>query len=142
MISFNLLTTPPEVFNSTLLRSLVNTTILSEGKETGEVVYVFCDDPYLYEMNKQFLQHDALTDIITFPSSEAERIISGEIYISLDRVRENAKEMHQSFQHELHRVAVHGVLHLLGYDDQTIKQKDIMRAKEDYYINLLPRTKH
>jgi rRNA maturation RNase YbeY len=117
---------------------MISLAIRKEGKVPGEITYVFCDDGFLLEINQQFLQHDTLTDIVTFPTSVSADVISGEIYISLDRVEENAKEMNVDFDQELKRVAVHGVLHLLGYEDHTADQKTQMRAKEDYYINLPP----
>jgi rRNA maturation RNase YbeY len=138
MISFNFLTQAPEFIDLSQLRSLLTTAIKLEGKTLGDLTYVFCTDDYLHQINKQYLQHDTFTDIITFPLSELDEIISGEIYISLDRVQENAKKLHQAFQLELQRVVIHGALHLLGYDDHTDEQKAVMRAKEDYYLHLQP----
>ena len=103
----------------------------------GEVGYVFCDDKYLLDINQRFLRHDTFTDIITFPTSENSEIISGEIYISVERVRENASLNDASFQKELHRVIVHGILHLIGFGDKDPEEKFVMRQKEDYYLSLL-----
>jgi rRNA maturation RNase YbeY len=138
MISFNLHNIPGRQFSLSHTKAIINHAIRTEGKTPGEVVYVLCDDPFLLEINLQFLQHDTLTDIVTFPTSGSDDVVSGEIYISIDRVEENAKELNVDFSQELNRVAVHGVLHLLGYEDRTAEQKAEMRAKEDYYINLPP----
>ena len=138
MISFS---GTPVLLTSTHLKNLrkwLTTVISNENFTPGEIYYIFCDDDYLYQINKKFLDHDTLTDIITFSNSEDEKIISGEIYISVDRVEENSREMKVSFLNELERVMVHGILHLTGYDDQTPEQKSVMRNKEDYYLSLLP----
>lgn len=112
--------------------------ILKEGKTAGDIHYVFLSDDDLLKINEQYLDHHDYTDIITFPLSESESIIRGEIYISIPRVKENSELNGTGFRKELSRVIVHGVLHLLGYDDHTDEEKQIMRSKEDYYINLLP----
>ena len=104
-----------------------------EGKEIGELVYVFCNDDYLIEKNIQFLKHDALTDVITFDYCN-EGIISGDILISTERVKENALKYEVDFLTELHRVMVHGLLHLLGYKDKNEKDAKTMREKENYYL--------
>ena len=105
-----------------------------EGKEIGELVYVFCNDDYLIEKNIQFLKHDTLTDVITFDYCN-EEIISGDILISTERVKENALKYKVDFLTELHRVLVHGLLHLLGYKDKNEKDAKTMREKENYYLN-------
>jgi probable rRNA maturation factor len=102
----------------------------------GDLMYVFCDDDYLIEVNRQFLKHDTYTDIITFPTSENESIISGQILISISRVTENAKKMGLPFEDEFARVLVHGVLHLMGYDDHTAEEKAEMRMQEDKSLSL------
>ena len=107
-----------------------------EGKEIGELVYVFCNDDYLIEKNMQFLKHDTLTDVITFDYCN-EEIISGDILISTERVKENALKYEVDFLTELHRVMVHGLLHLLGYQDKNEKNAKKMREKENYYLNKL-----
>jgi rRNA maturation RNase YbeY len=104
-----------------------------EGKEIGELVYVFCNDDYLIEKNMQFLKHDTLTDVITFDYCN-EEIISGDILISTERVKENALKYEVDFLTELHRVMVHGLLHLLGYKDKDEKDAKTMREKENYYL--------
>ena len=107
-----------------------------EGKEIGELVYVFCNDDYLIEKNIQFLKHDALTDVITFDYCN-EGIISGDILISTERVKENALKYEVDFLTELHRVMVHGLLHLLGYKDKSESDTALMREKENYYLKLI-----
>lgn len=103
----------------------------------SSLTYVFCSDAYLLSINQQYLDHDTLTDIITFDYSEKKGLLEGEIYISIPRVRENASELGVDFDTELHRVMIHGVLHLLGYGDKTPGQKKTMRGKEEE--NLLRR---
>jgi rRNA maturation RNase YbeY len=115
----------------TLVAWLMNV-IAEEGFETGLVEYIFCSDEFLLEINKEHLQHDDYTDIITFPLHEDP--LTGEIYISVDRVKENAITFGNSFDDELHRVMVHGVLHLCGYDDHEEKDVKEIRAKEDEYL--------
>jgi len=112
--------------------------ITKENKITGDIHYIFCDDEQLLSINQKFLQHDTYTDIITFPTSSQQGIISGEIYVSITRVTENAKSQQVPFYDELNRVSVHGVLHLLGYEDHTPDEKKEMRSKEDYYLTLRP----
>lgn len=111
--------------------------ILSEKSILGEIGYIFCDDNFLLSINQRFLQHDTYTDIITFPSSQDNGIISGEIYISIDRVKENSAMSNNNFEREMDRVIVHGVLHLLGYNDKTPDEAQLMRQKEDYYLSML-----
>lgn len=97
--------------------------------------YIFCDDAYLIEINRQFLQHDTYTDIITFDLSDQAGHLNGEIYISVERVKENAQRFEHTYIRELHRVIFHGVLHLCGFKDKTKEQKAIMRAREDDCIH-------
>ncbi len=112
--------------------------IQEESHQIGDLFYHFCSDDFLLKINQDYLQHDSLTDIITFPLSVQSEIISGEIFISIDRVSENASALQTGFEREFARVLIHGVLHLLGYDDHTDEDKLQMRAKEDYYLSLLP----
>ena len=107
-----------------------------ELREIGDITFVFCDDNYLHKINLEFLDHDTYTDIITFDYSTGNEIIS-EVYISVDRVAENAKKFSQTFENEIHRVMIHGVLHLCGYKDKLAKDKQIMRDKENHYLSLL-----
>ena len=107
-----------------------------ELREIGDIIFVFCDDNYLHKINLEFLDHDTYTDIITFDYSIGNEVIS-EIYISVDRVSENAKKYSQTFENEMHRVMIHGVLHLCGYKDKLAEDKQIMRDKENHYLSLL-----
>ena len=107
-----------------------------ETREVGDITFVFCDDNYLLKINKEFLDHDTYTDIITFDYSVGNEIIS-EAYVSTTRVEENAKKYKQTFENEIHRVIVHGVLHLCGYNDKLAEEKQIMRDKENHYLSLL-----
>ena len=118
-----------------LLSQWISTSILSESKRLGELSYIFCNDTYLLDLNRKHLNHDTLTDIISFEDSLGNQI-SGEIYISIDRVRENAKQYNVAFLDELHRVMIHGILHFCGYNDKSKEEKRIMREKEDYYLSL------
>ncbi len=101
----------------------------SEDKRIGSVSYIFCSDDYLVQINVEYLNHDTLTDIITFPYATSP--IEGDIFISIDRVRDNAKDFGVSFEQELRRVIIHGVLHLCGYGDKTDAEALVMRGKED-----------
>lgn len=110
--------------------------IETEGFELSEINYIFCSDEYLHKINLEYLDHDTLTDIITFDNSEVENLIEGDIFVSIDRVNDNSKEFDSLFDQELHRVLVHGVLHLCGYYDKSIEDEKQMRAKEDFYLNI------
>ena len=112
----------------------IKNVISEENKELGEVNYIFCDDKYLLEKNIKYLDHDTLTDIITFNYCEGD-IISSDIMISIKRVMENSSIFENSFSEELNRVMIHGILHLIGYNDKTDGEKEIIRKKEDYYVN-------
>jgi rRNA maturation RNase YbeY len=109
--------------------------ITEEKKVLKNINYIFCSDEFLLEFNKKYLNHSTFTDILTFPDDSVSGRISGDIYISIDRIRENSEKYAQPFEKELHRVMVHGVLHLLGYMDKTKSQKETMTLKEDYYLN-------
>ena len=111
---------------------------VAEGKPVFEINYIFCADEYLRGINIEFLDHDYYTDIITFDNGEGGTQMRGEIYISTERVAENAQTHGVSFAHELCRVMVHGVLHLAGYGDKTPEQEATMRAKENFYLRKLP----
>jgi rRNA maturation RNase YbeY len=105
-------------------------------KKVGDVSFIFCSDTYLLDVNKQYLDHDYFTDVITFDYVEGD-VVSGDIFISVDRVEENAKSFSTSFSNELNRIIIHGILHLLGYNDKTDTDKLLMTGKEDLYLNLL-----
>jgi len=119
-----------------VLYNWIKTVITSEKKKPGEVSIVLCSDEFLLDMNKQFLKHNYYTDIITFDYTEA-NVVSGELYISVDRVNDNASIFNKTFQNELHRVIVHGVLHLCGYKDKSTSEQATMRKKEDQKLKLL-----
>jgi rRNA maturation RNase YbeY len=108
--------------------------VIAESYELNQLNYIFCSDEYLLTVNQQYLNHDFYTDIITFDNSEGEGIVEGDIFVSIDRVRENAQELNKSFEEELLRVLAHGVLHLVGYDDLEDEQELEMRSKEDFYL--------
>lgn len=110
--------------------------IASEGKRVGDISFIFCSDEYLLDVNRKYLNHDYYTDIITFDDVDGS-VINGDIFISVDSVAENAKEFGTSFENEMHRIIVHGVLHLLGYKDKRKKDKLLMTEKEDFYLNVL-----
>ncbi|NDK17978.1 MAG: rRNA maturation RNase YbeY [Zetaproteobacteria bacterium] len=109
--------------------------ILNENLKEGEVNYIFCDDIILSELNIKYLKHNTLTDIISFDYTIG-KIISGDIFISIERVKENAELFNTKYVDELHRVMIHGVLHYCGYKDKTDEEKTQMRSKEDYYLSL------
>jgi probable rRNA maturation factor len=122
--------------NKTRLKTFLKELFAREGQGLKHLQYVFCSDDYLLEINKQFLQHDTFTDIVTFELSEVPRETSGEIYISVDRVVENAKKFNTAINHELHRVIFHGALYLCGYKDKSKKEASLMREKENEYLDL------
>lgn len=114
----------------------VSDVIKSEGFKEGEINYIFCDDAYLLDINQKYLNHDTLTDIISFDYSVGKEL-HGDIYISVERVKENAKDFEVDFKEELRRVMIHGVLHYCGYKDKSDEDKRLMRSKEDTYISHL-----
>jgi len=120
--------------NKNKIRDWINNTAIEESKGTGEICIIFCDDNYLFRLNRKYLKHYTLTDIITFPLMEEANVISGDIYISLPRIIDNAKKFKQNRNDELKRVVIHGILHLIGYNDSSEKEREEMRAKENYYI--------
>ncbi len=109
--------------------------ILSENKKLGEINYIFCDDEYLLKVNQDYLHHDYYTDIITFDYVKG-KTISGDIFVSLPRISENASSLSKDYGEEFRRVLAHGILHLCGYKDKTEEEQKEMRSKEDFYLNL------
>jgi len=109
--------------------------IENENREIGEINYIFCSDNYLLDINVKELKHNTLTDIISFDFTVG-TVVSGDVFISTERVRENATNLELDFEDELHRVMIHGILHYCGYKDKTEEQKLVMRSKEDYYLSL------
>ncbi|MFB5945535.1 rRNA maturation RNase YbeY [Albibacterium profundi] len=120
--------------NKIQIRKWIRKSIENEGFKLGELNFIFCSDGYLLQINQEYLKHDTYTDIITFDNSELSEIISGDIFISIDRIIENAEKFQINFDNELHRVMIHGVLHLMGYPDKKREEKVIMTSKEDYYL--------
>ncbi|OAD91001.1 rRNA maturation RNase YbeY [Aequorivita soesokkakensis] len=129
MIEFNF-ETDFELKNQSKVQKWIAETIISEGYELGEIVYVFCDDDFLLKLNIEFLDHDTLTDILSFDYGVGKQI-NGEIYISIERVAENSKDFNTRFDDELHRVMIHGILHFCGYKDKSDSEEKSMRKKED-----------
>ena len=135
MIKFNY-ETDFKLKNEKNTAAWISCVITSEGLKEDEVNYVFCDDAYLHKLNVEFLRHDTLTDIISFDYSVG-KIIQGDIFISIPRVTENAKEFDVTFESEINRVIVHGVLHYCGYKDKTEEDAKVMRNKENFYLKQL-----
>jgi probable rRNA maturation factor len=137
MISYFVEQTKFRFINRRACSNWIMSSMQEEGllikKRVGDISFIFCSDDFLLDMNKKYLSHDYYTDVITFDNSE-EHVFAGDIFVSVDRVRENAELFEQSFIDELNRVMIHGILHLLGYDDATDSQKKIMRSKEDFYL--------
>ena len=121
--------------NDDSLAEWVGQVVEKENYREGELNFIFCSDAFLLEKNIEFLKHDALTDIISFDYTIGS-FVSGDIFISIERVKENAAAFKVSFEEELHRVMVHGVLHYCGYKDKDRDDKELMRSKEDYYLSL------
>lgn len=136
MIDIQFLVSDHKLENTDQYISKIESILEAESKEAGMLQYIFCDDAYLLEMNQKFLDHDTLTDIITFDYTEDLGALSGDIFISLERVKENAIAYDVSFEEELMRVMIHGVLHLLGEKDGTAEEKERMRSRENYYLSL------
>lgn len=120
----------------TILKQWIKTIVENNKKEVGEISYIFCSDEQLLEINKEFLNHDYYTDIITFDYSETD-VVFGDLFISIERIKDNAKTLKTSYQEELHRVIIHGVLHLLGYKDKTEEESENMRKLEDECLLIL-----
>ncbi len=116
------------------LKAFITAQVMKASKKKINISYVFCSDDYLLDINKKFLKHDYYTDIITFPLSESDDLIEAEIYISIDRVKDNAQQLKADFTDELLRVVFHGILHLVGFKDKSKTDKATMRKKEDQWI--------
>ena len=110
---------------------MASCSIGNENKVSGDISYIFCSDEYLHNLNLKHLNHNTLTDIITFDYCE-EKIVNGDLYISIDRIKENAKQYKNSIENELHRVMIHGIMHLCGYKDKTPEDHNVMSAIEDF----------
>lgn len=136
MINFHLEDIEIKIQQKLKIKSWLKSVIESEGFKLGDVNYVFCSDDYLLQINVEYLDHDFLTDIITFDNSEEKELIEGDIFISVERVKDNARTFEVSFEYELKRVLVHGILHLCGYLDKTDEEEKLMRSKENHYLQL------
>lgn len=133
-ISFHHLVRFP-LTNRIKLKKFIISLFRSEKTPLSQLSYIFCDDQYLLQINRQYLQHDFYTDIITFDLSESDGVPKqAEIYISIDRVKDNAQNFNSTFKEEVHRVIFHGALHLCGYKDKSQREETLMRQKEDYYL--------
>lgn len=133
-INFHFLDITPALTGRNALKQFIETLFEQEKTRLETLSYVFCSDEYLLKMNRDFLKHDFYTDVITFDLSSNKKEVVGEVYISLDRVRDNARTIGISFRNELHRVIFHGALHLCGYKDKTKADIVLMRSKEDQYL--------
>jgi len=137
MINFSTVETDYNLKNKLKVKNWVKTILEAERKVAGDITYIFCNDEYLGSMNEKYLKHSTLTDIITFDYSEKGKL-SGDIFISIERVKENAESFNTTFSAELGRVMAHGVLHLSGYKDKSAEDKKVMRGKEDLYLASYP----
>lgn len=135
MVAFYFQDTDFKLKHKTRIKKWLKLVAESEVYVLADISVIFCSDNYILDINQRFLQHDYFTDIITFDYTEGDRI-SGDLFISVDSVRENSLEYGTEFDDELHRVIVHGILHLIGYDDHTEDEIKVMRSKEDYYLSL------
>ena len=135
MITFNY-ETKFTLSNENQLSNWIVGCIENNDYKVGEINYIFCDDAYLHKLNVEFLQHDTLTDIISFDNTMG-KLISGDVFISVERVKENSETFNTSFDEELHRVMIHGVLHYMGFKDKTEEEKTTMREKENLCLFML-----
>ena len=117
------------------IASWISGAIINEAYKEGDINFIFCEDNYLLKMNVKYLKHNELTDIISFDYTMG-KMVSGDIFISIDRIKENALQFNVKVEDELHRVIIHGILHCCGYKDKTKEDKLLMRKKEDYYLSL------
>jgi rRNA maturation RNase YbeY len=128
------------LIHKTILKKWMISSAAEEGFKMKSLTFIFMDDKQLLNLNRRFLKHDEFTDILTFDlKTQNQKVIDGEIYISIERVKENAAVYSTTFSEELHRVMIHGLLHLCGYRDKTASQKNEMRNREDYYLGKLNR---
>ncbi len=137
VIKFNYHQTEFKLKEVLYIKTFMASVMAKENTPFSKIEYVFCTDEYLLELNRRYLQHDTFTDILTFTLSLPEDPIISEIYISIDRVKENAEKLNVSFDEELHRVMIHGLLHLCGYEDHSAAEAKLMRQKENKYLQLM-----
>lgn len=136
MIDFNFENIDPVDLDFDRISEWVSQIVSRETKSLGEITYIFCDDEYILNVNRQYLEHDYYTDIITFDYSEGD-VVSGDLFISFDTVRSNSEVFFTPFLQELHRVIIHGVLHLCGYKDKTEEDERLMREKENEALRFI-----
>ena len=137
MIRFSTLDVDMPLIDPQRVKAWIGEVVEKYGKTIGELYYYFCSDEKLLEINRERLGHDFYTDIVTFPLTDCEAVLSSEFCISVDRIRENAETFGRSYESELHRVIIHGVLHLIGFDDHTDAEEKEMREKEEEALELL-----
>jgi rRNA maturation RNase YbeY len=133
-VNFYFLDRKPSLKERSRLKQFIERLFITEKKTLGSISYVFCSDEHLLGINKDFLKHDFYTDVITFDLGSVKSVIEGEVYLSVDRIKDNAKEMGVSFKEEMHRVIFHGALHLCGYKDKRPFDIKTMRSREDKYL--------
>ena len=138
MITYQTIDIPMPPLRRRTVTAWVKAVASAHGRRVGDIAYIFCDDAKILEVNRQYLQHDYYTDIITFDYSEGD-VISGDLFISLDTVRSNAEELGVKYEDELRRVVIHGILHLCGIDDKGPGEREIMEAEENKALAMLPR---
>ncbi len=135
-VQFYFLDRKPALKERTRLKLFIEELFMFEKRKLGNLSYIFCSDEYLLGINKDFLKHDFYTDVITFDLSQSKNEIEGEVYLSVDRIKDNAKQLAVSFKEELHRVIFHGALHLCGYKDKNKADEQEMRSAENKYLEL------
>ena len=137
MITFQNIDIEMPSLNQRLAKEWIEVFVASYGKKIGELYYLFCSDEYLLDFNRKRMNHDFYTDIVTFPLNDCSEYLSGEFYISIDRIRDNAQQLGKPFDEEFHRVLAHGVLHLIGFKDKTDADAKTMREQEEKCLAML-----
>lgn len=138
MIRFQTIDIEKPELDERLAKEWIQSFVARYGRKVGELYYMFCSDECLYDFNMKRMNHDFYTDIVTFPLNDCSEFLSGEFYISLDRIRDNAGQLGKPFKDEFHRVLAHGVLHLIGYKDKTDSDAAEMRKQEDFCLEMRP----
>ena len=136
MIKFENIDIEAPALNQRLAKEWIEEFVASYGRKIGELYYLFCSDEYLLDFNQKRMNHDFYTDIVTFPLNDCSEYLSGEFYISIDRIRDNAQQLGKPFDEEFHRVLAHGVLHLIGFDDKTASAAAEMRKQEEKCLKM------
>lgn len=135
-VSFNFVETKDILSQKNKIKAWIKSVVEKKGMKVGDISYIFCKDEYLLNINKTYLNHDYFTDIISFDYSDKDKV-SGDLFVSIDRVLDNSKSLNQEFEQELYRVIIHGVLHLLGLKDKTEKEEKEMRKAEEECLKSL-----